>query len=467
MKLRRVFGDYAILLAGTIAGRLVALLSGTLLARHLGAEGLGKFGTGITLIGYLLLVSNLGLDSIGTRLVAGKASRAWPVAARVRVVRLTVAALLGALALIVVKWTNGPLAFALPLAFLGATLAFRDDWLLLALGRSRAVATASFVREAVYLVLIALIVTRSPSPVMAAWVYLGADAVWAIAIQIMLRGRDSRANNEPSPRIGSLVRSGVPIAVMGLMTLTYTKIDTPLLAAMKGAREAGVYFAAYGIVFAVQAVLTPLTRAAIPEMAKVEAGGANASLAGMFRLSRLATSFSGLLAAGILVGADSILGLLYGEGYARGAVPLRLLAWSIPFTASYCILQQGLIIQDRHQRFALLGGMAAVTNVCLNVCLIPAYGIGGAAVATIASELVLFLGTTSLYGTHPQAKRLAFRLAMVLLALSGLGVTLNLLEMNPALLRAVIALICFGVIALVGYAFEKRMEHNHIWDWGS
>src|SRR5437773_1107126 len=110
--------------------------------------------------------------------------------------------------------------------------------------------------------------------------------------------------------------------------------------------------------------------------------------------------------------------------------------------------------------------MAAVTNVCVNVCLIPAYGIGGAAVATIASELMLFLGTASLYRRHPEAKRLTFRLAVVLLALSGLGVTLNLLKMNPAPLRTAIALISFGVIAVVGYVLERHMERSHIWDRG-
>jgi O-antigen/teichoic acid export membrane protein len=243
---------------------------------------------------------------------------------------------------------------------------------------------------------------------------------------------------------------------MGLMTLTYSKIDTPLLAAMQGPREAGIYFAAYGVIFAVQAVLTPLTRAAIPEMAKVEAGGANASQAGMFRLACLATAFSGVLAAGILVGADGILALLFGHDYSRGAAPLRLLAWSIPFTAASSILQQGLIVQDRHHRFSLLGGMAAVTNVGVNLCLIPVYGIRGAAMATIASEVVLFLGTVGLYRGHPEVNRLVFRLGTILLALGALGAVLELLLAAPARWRALVALACFGVVGVVGYVSERR-----------
>ena len=74
---------------------------------------------------------------------------------------------------------------------------------------------------------------------------------------------------------------------------------------------------------------------------------------------------------------------------ARGIVPLIALAYV--FQGLYYQFQTGILIQKKTSYMGIIGGVAAIANVALNLLLIPSYQGMGAAWATTLSFLLLAL----------------------------------------------------------------------------
>jgi O-antigen/teichoic acid export membrane protein len=94
---------------------------------------------------------------------------------------------------------------------------------------------------------------------------------------------------------------------------------------------------------------------------------------------------------GLLLLAAPLVRLLYGTQYAESVPVLQVLALAVlPMYLNY-LLTHTLIAMDRPWLFAYFTLAALVVNVGANLLLIPSQGILGAAWATVATELLLFV----------------------------------------------------------------------------
>jgi len=92
----------------------------------------------------------------------------------------------------------------------------------------------------------------------------------------------------------------------------------------------------------------------------------------------------------LIVVAMPLVALLYGQEYATSAPVLQLLALAcLPMFINYG-LTHALIAVDKPRLYAAFTLVALLVNVAANLVLIPATGLAGAALATIATEVVLF-----------------------------------------------------------------------------
>ena len=120
--------------------------------------------------------------------------------------------------------------------------------------------------------------------------------------------------------------------------------------------------------------------------------------------------------------------LARGPGFHRASEAVALLAFGSAAYAGYAVLSIGVGRARATQFNWVISGAAAVVNVVLNVILIPPYGMMGAAVATAAAYVVLFLGMAvyaqRVYPTPYQWRRVA-TLAGVAVGLTVLGKALD------------------------------------------
>lgn len=173
------------------------------------------------------------------------------------------------------------------------------------------------------------------------------------------------------------------------MTLTYNKLDTPLIAWMRSVREAGVYWAAYALLFGAMGFSAAMGRAAFPEMARSGEHPNPGDIQRTLRLTMLGALLGCLGAVLMFQFAESLMRLAYGAQFAAGAAALRILSWCLWPNFISTLLLGRLVAERRQRRLAAGAVLAAATNIVINLLSIPRFGAEGAAVASVGSELCL------------------------------------------------------------------------------
>lgn len=86
--------------------------------------------------------------------------------------------------------------------------------------------------------------------------------------------------------------------------------------------------------------------------------------------------------------ADYIITFLYGQGFGSSIPVLRILAIYPLFAVIQQLIQGILILMDSIKQIFIFGIIAVISNIVLNISLIPIMGINGAAFATILSYTI-------------------------------------------------------------------------------
>jgi O-antigen/teichoic acid export membrane protein len=94
------------------------------------------------------------------------------------------------------------------------------------------------------------------------------------------------------------------------------------------------------------------------------------------------------IAAGTTLLAERFIVTMYGEAYARASTALQILIWTLPLLSLTTLCGSLSIVLHRERSVARLNTLNAVVNVSLNFWAIKQFGIVGAAVLTLVTELV-------------------------------------------------------------------------------
>jgi len=190
-------------------------------------------------------------------------------------------------------------------------------------------------------------------------------------------------------RAVSMLSPAFSLGLASVFVLLYYNADTILLGLFKGAETAGWYAAAYRVVLAAlavpiaaHAVLLPIYARLLGTDSTKIAPLAQASLQGLLMI---ALPF----AIGCSVAAQAIVGLLFGPSYGPSAGPLAILSWTavtVTLNAPFAAL---MLAEGRDRRYLLITELGAALNLSFNVILIPVFGMVGAALVTVAHEIVV------------------------------------------------------------------------------
>ena len=218
-------------------------------------------------------------------------------------------------------------------------------------------------------------------------IYVG-GALLAVAIGLALLRQVGRPRLQVSPPTWpALMTAAVPLGIAGVFGTILFRIDTIILAAFESTAVVGDYGAAYRLLEATLFLGWAIGGAVYPVLSRLDL---SERLADVFEQSLKLTLTATLpLAVGAAVLADPLVETLYGTDFDEAAPALQLLAPSIVlFPIAYVT---GLfLIARRRQRFvAVLYGLVTALNVLLNLVLIPAFSLNGAALTTSVTELVL------------------------------------------------------------------------------
>jgi len=201
-------------------------------------------------------------------------------------------------------------------------------------------------------------------------------------------------------------RAGFPFLCWQVTQLAYSQVDRLLLGMLVPASEVGWYAAAGRIVaipiFIPTLIITPLFPALSRSANQPEI--LRRTVAQTLRFTLLLTV---PLSAGTIVISSVVPSWLgWPADFANAALPMSVLALQLPLVAAGMVLGSVLMAVGRERRLSIIAFVATLFNIGANLLLIPVLqaqtGNGGigAAVVTVASEILMLIGMVVLLPKH-------------------------------------------------------------------
>lgn len=186
-----------------------------------------------------------------------------------------------------------------------------------------------------------------------------------------------------------LLRRSCHFILPGLMVAIYGQTDKLMLKQMVGDAEVGFYSTAVALCNMWCFVLSAIIESMYPTIVEV-AKQKNEELFRhrniqlytiVFYLSVIVSLFFTLFARPIII-------ILYGASYLAATGPLRIITWYTAFSYLGVARNAWIVSQNKQKHLLKIYIAAAVCNVGLNCLLIPSMGAEGAAVASLAAQIV-------------------------------------------------------------------------------
>jgi O-antigen/teichoic acid export membrane protein len=441
------------LATGQMTGMLLGFVAFAYLARTLSPAGYGAVEYAVGLAGLGAVVIEWGVGTIGSLGVARDSLRAPELAPGIVATRLLLAAavvpavgLIGSLG-----GHDGTVASLVWLfAFSLLAIPFKQDWLLQGLERMNAVAFGLALKAAVFALGVFVIVRGSGDALEVGLIEMTA----AVALGIYYLTRQRLAAIPLSVRVTrdafwSLIRRGAPVGGVNIIWAFMLYLPLYLVTRSGGTTEAAWFGAVQRIVVALMSFSFIYHFNLLPAIARglgEERSGWESLMESSFRLVAWASVGAALV---LMLLAQSILVLAYGEQFAVAAPVLAAYVWLIPVRLLSGHSRWTLVAGERQGLYLLSDVFGTAVLIVLCVALVPAYGPTGGAVALVAANLVAWL-VAHVFAARHVARQPGVRDALFAALAALASVALGTRFESPSVILAVAVaayLICMATAA--------------------
>jgi PST family polysaccharide transporter len=238
-----------------------------------------------------------------------------------------------------------------------------------------------------------------------AWAALGEVSLGAIGLIISYRVRGYSPWLWPwsSPLAKTLLKESWPLILSGVTIMIYMRIDQIMLGQMIGDKAVGLYSAATRISEVWYFIPMAMASSVSPAIYAAKEVSESLYYRRIEQFLRLLSCLSIVVAVPMSFLSGTIITVLFGKSYEASASILAIHIWASLFVFMGVGTSSWFIAEGLTQ-FALRRTIiGAITNVFLNIFLIPAYGGVGAAIATVISQaFASFLSNA----THPKTRKI-------------------------------------------------------------
>ncbi|MBU7583970.1 MAG: flippase [Nostoc sp. TH1S01] len=387
-----------------------SLIVGVWVARYLGVHNYGLFNYSSAFVALFSPIASLGLDRLVVRSVVNDLSAKDNILGTTFWLKLIGAFLssLLAIGLALLLNENQPQAFWLVVIFSSASMfqAFDtiDIWFQSQVQSKYTVIGKNTAFFLTILLRITLVITKSPL-LSFAWASFAESAIGALGLVVLYNFKHHSLHSWrwKFAVAKSLLRESWPLIFSGLSIVVYMKIDQVMLGQMVGQEAVGVYSAAARMSEVWYFIPTTIVSSSAPAIyAAKKAANENLYYGRIKKLLRLLTLTSISIAIPMTFLSGKIITVLFGNSYTEAGTILSIHIWASLFVflgvaSGPWFLAEGLSHLSMYRTLA-----GAITNIVLNIILIPRYSGVGAAIATVISYAV---GSCLLNATHPKTKK--------------------------------------------------------------
>lgn len=375
---------------GEAAARLIAFTATLIIARRLGAEGLGIASFAFAVVLYLKRLVDAGFDlGIGIREAATRRQNLREFVPPVLTFRLVIAAATIALVVLTALLVNrveGDMIVGYALTLIPLALSTR--WVLTGMGLTSVAGLSRAVGEAVMLIVVALVVTSEADLWRVPVSQLIGDSAAALFLLAVVHQYGVHASLRwDAGTVRPLVRHVAPYVGSALLDLAVLNSALLFLRAFADLATVGLYAAAYTLVNFLINVGATYSLSMISPLAQLaQDPGERQSLYGTAYARAVAVMVPVAVGGGLI--AHEAISVAFGANFAASGPVLVVLLITVPLSMLRSLAASAIMAQGREDILFRTVLISATVNIALNLVVVPAFGMLGAAAVTVVTELL-------------------------------------------------------------------------------
>jgi O-antigen/teichoic acid export membrane protein len=185
-----------------------------------------------------------------------------------------------------------------------------------------------------------------------------------------------------------LLKDSWPLIFSGLLVTIYMRIDQIMIKEMLGAQEVGLFAAAVRLSEVWYFIPSIITASLFPSIVNAKKNSQAMYLQRLQKLSTLMTWLAIVIALPMTFASDLVVSLLYGHYYQGAGAVLAIHIWGAVFVFLGVASGVFFTVENYTKKSLYRTSLGALSNILLNLVLIPRYGINGAATATLLSQFI-------------------------------------------------------------------------------
>lgn len=380
---------------GQTSGRLLRAALIIYAARVLGPESWGAFSYVMSLVAFLLILSDIGISAIVTRESARNpeaAAEYFSTAFFLKIGLLilsSTALLYGSPYLSEIPETKNLLALIVFVLIFDSLRNF---------GFAISRATENMQWEALNEIVTNLAITgigfyalsKSASSEHLTYAYIFGTGLGLLAMAFTVRNYLPKIFTHFNPKlIREIISSSLPFAFASFLGAIMINTDLIMLGWMRSPEEIGFYSAAQKPIQLLYTMAGLFATSLFPAISRISAATEPERLKKLLEKSLVASLFVAIPT--VVVGlplSKEIVSLLYGQEYLPAILPFQVLLITLLIIFPSVIVSNSLLAQNQQKKFITFSLIGAIGNIFFNFLLIPKFGIFGSAVSTLTTQIL-------------------------------------------------------------------------------
>jgi O-antigen/teichoic acid export membrane protein len=466
----RIARGSAIRLVGYGLGVALSLVSVPLLTRHLGVAGFGSFVTVLSLSSIVALVADAGLTVIGVReyVTLGPSDRSRLVA-NILALRLVIATA-GVLVVIGFGYAAGyepSLVSGIALAGVGVLLltVYQTYTIPLAADlRLVRVTALELLRQALMVAGYLLLIVAGAGIVGFLAIPIPVGVVLVIVTALAIRHLVSLRPGLDRIEARSLLAATLPVAAASILGALFYKIAVVMMSVISNDDQTGYFSASVRIIEVIVPVASLITSAAFPLLVRSASDAPDRFVRRMQRLFEIVFVLGAAITVLLVVGARPLILFVGGEEFLPAVPVLQIQGASVWASFLFAAWAAGLLASNAQRSLATATVVGVAAVVALTAALAPTHGAEGTALAMTLSEGTLAAVTGVLLMRRRPDLRFNIAILPKVAVAVACGLVVSLLELPQVVLAALAVAVYCTVLGVLG-GVPPELRHVSLQRW--
>ena len=176
--------------------------------------------------------------------------------------------------------------------------------------------------------------------------------------------------------------------VSSMMVTIFAQTDKVMLRFMINDAATGIYSAASACAGMTSFFFAAIIESMRPTIVECKKQGSLSYETNICRLYSMIIYLSLAQSVAMTMLAEPIIWILYGRAYAASVPALRIVVWHTTFSYIGAVRNVWMLAEEKQRYLWIINLSGVLTNTVLNLLLIPLWGLAGAALASVMTQLV-------------------------------------------------------------------------------